>query len=191
MTATVVPLHDPISHARAVRARLWNPPNARRSSSELDIITGRRRQAQIRQQRLDQDKSDETLRRELLLDAGMRNFLDDYAVTKKIAAVIQEEETAEPPKIRVIVQFVADKFKTTPVMLMSQRRTHNVLWPRFIAMYLARELTFRSLPEIGRALGRRDHTTVLHGVRRVKARMETDAEFKEQVEGYQRELASE
>ena len=53
--------------------------------------------------------------------------------------------------------------------LFAERRTKGIVKPRQIAMYLAKELTPRSLPDIGRRIGGRDHTTVLHGVRKIDA----------------------
>ncbi len=58
--------------------------------------------------------------------------------------------------------------------LLSSRRTANVVRPRQVAMYLAKTLTLRSLPEIGRRFGGRDHTTVLHAVRKMHRLAATD-----------------
>ena len=52
--------------------------------------------------------------------------------------------------------------------LLSPSRTARIAWPRQVAMYLARELTDESLPAIGRHFGGRDHTTVLHALRRTR-----------------------
>ena len=65
---------------------------------------------------------------------------------------------------------------------MSSRRTANVVRPRQIAMYLAKTLTLRSLPEIGRRFGGRDHTTVLHAVRKIEGLVGNDAVLAEEVE---------
>jgi chromosomal replication initiator protein len=64
----------------------------------------------------------------------------------------------------------------------SPQRARRVARPRQVAMYLARKLTTRSLPEIGRRFGGRDHTTVLHACRRVEALCEEDKLFKQQVD---------
>jgi chromosomal replication initiator protein len=66
--------------------------------------------------------------------------------------------------------------------LLSQRRHRSVVWPRQIGMYLAKNLTSRSLPEIGRRFGNRDHTTVLHAIRKVEQLMADDTTLKEEVE---------
>ena len=64
----------------------------------------------------------------------------------------------------------------------SARRARAVARPRQVAMYLAKQLTSRSLPEIGRKFGNRDHTTVMHAVSRVTELMERDGTFAEDVE---------
>ena len=76
--------------------------------------------------------------------------------------------------IENIQKTVTDYFKLRVADLLSKRRTRSIARPRQIAMALAKELTNHSLPEIGDAFGGRDHTTVLHGCRRIKALRETD-----------------
>lgn len=66
--------------------------------------------------------------------------------------------------------------------MLSARRTRNVVRPRQIAMYLCKKLTLRSLPEIGRKFGGRDHTTVLHAVRKIESLRQSDPIIREQVE---------
>jgi chromosomal replication initiator protein len=72
---------------------------------------------------------------------------------------------------------VADYYQVRLSDLLSARRTRDVTLPRQIAMYLAKRLTTRSLPEIGRRFGGRDHTTVIHAVRKIKKLRETTAEI--------------
>jgi chromosomal replication initiator protein len=71
--------------------------------------------------------------------------------------------------IENIQKTVADYFKLRVADLLSKRRSRSIARPRQIAMALAKELTSHSLPEIGDAFGGRDHTTVLHGCRRIAA----------------------
>lgn len=73
-----------------------------------------------------------------------------------------------------IQKTVADYFKIRVADLLSKKRTRSIARPRQVAMALAKELTNHSLPEIGDAFGGRDHTTVLHGCRRVESLRETD-----------------
>jgi chromosomal replication initiator protein len=76
--------------------------------------------------------------------------------------------------IENIQKTVADYFKLRVADLLSRRRSRSVARPRQFAMALAKELTNHSLPEIGDAFGGRDHTTVLHGCRRIASLRETD-----------------
>jgi chromosomal replication initiator protein len=67
-----------------------------------------------------------------------------------------------------IQKLVADYYKLKQADLLSERRTRAVARPRHVAMYLAKQLTTRSYPDIGRRFGGRDHTTVLHAVKRIE-----------------------
>jgi hypothetical protein len=86
------------------------------------------------------------------------------------------------PSIQYIMSKTAEFFGTTAVDMTSQRRDAASMRPRQIAMYLAKTLTLRSLPEIGRRFGGRDHTTILHAVRKIDGLLETDPELRSQVE---------
>ncbi|MFY8121414.1 MAG: chromosomal replication initiator protein DnaA [Burkholderiaceae bacterium] len=73
--------------------------------------------------------------------------------------------------VELIQKTVADHYKIKVADMYSKRRPNNIAMPRQVAMYLAKELTQKSLPEIGELFGGRDHTTVLHAVRKIgKAR---------------------
>ncbi len=85
-------------------------------------------------------------------------------------------------KIDDIQIAVAKHFKVSKPDLLSARRSRSVVRPRQIAMYLAKILTSRSLPEIGRRFGNRDHTTVLHAVRKIEKMMADDTSFAQEVE---------
>ncbi len=76
--------------------------------------------------------------------------------------------------IENIQKTVAEYFKIRVGDLLSKRRTRSIARPRQVAMALSKELTNHSLPEIGDAFGGRDHTTVLHGCRRIESLRETD-----------------
>ena len=76
--------------------------------------------------------------------------------------------------IENIQKTVAEYFKLRVADLLSKRRSRSIARPRQVAMALAKELTNHSLPEIGDAFGGRDHTTVLHGCRRIEALRSTD-----------------
>ncbi len=77
---------------------------------------------------------------------------------------------------------VAEHFNMRQAEMFSDRRARSVARPRQVAMYLAKELTTRSLPEIGKKFGGRDHTTVIHAVRKIKELQEKDPALAEDVE---------
>lgn len=83
---------------------------------------------------------------------------------------------------------VAEYFSIKISDMQSARRSQNVARPRQVAMYLSKMLTSRSFPEIGRKFGGRDHTTVLHAVRKVEELLDLDKEFYEDVQILKRTL---
>ena len=87
-----------------------------------------------------------------------------------------------------IQKAVSAHFELKPVDLVSARRAVVVARPRQIAMYLAKRLTTRSLPEIGRKFGGRDHSTVIHAVRRIEELRDKDREIDTAVRYLLREL---
>jgi chromosomal replication initiator protein len=84
---------------------------------------------------------------------------------------------------------VAEHFNMRVADMHSERRARAVARPRQVAMFLAKQLTQRSLPEIGRKFGGRDHTTVLHAVKKVEELMANDQGFAEDIELLRRTLA--
>jgi chromosomal replication initiator protein len=92
--------------------------------------------------------------------------------------------------IEEIQRRVAEHYNMRLTDMSSPRRARAVARPRQIAMYLAKQLTSRSLPEIGRKFGNRDHTTVMHACAKVGELMERDAAFAEDVELLRRMLES-
>jgi chromosomal replication initiator protein len=97
---------------------------------------------------------------------------------------------AEPKRVRIedIQRIVARQYNVSRADLLSSRRTANVVRPRQVAMYLAKVLTLRSLPEIGRRFGGRDHTTVLHAVRKIENLVGNDSALAEEIEALKRQL---
>jgi len=87
-----------------------------------------------------------------------------------------------------IQKTVADHFNLKQADLLSERRTRSVARPRQMAMYLCKQHTTRSYPDIGRRFGGRDHTTVLHGVRKIEELMAQDDQIARDVEALTRKL---
>jgi len=92
--------------------------------------------------------------------------------------------------IQEIQKRVAEHWNIRVSEMSSARRSRNIARPRQVAMYLAKQLTSKSLPDIGRHFGDRDHTTVMHAVSRITALMAADAAFAEDVELLRRMLES-
>jgi len=91
------------------------------------------------------------------------------------------------PTVEAIKKLVCDRYNVRPAEMDSPRRARAVARPRQVAMYLAKQLTSLSLPDIGRKFGR-DHSTVLYGVRKIEKLMEDDKALEEEVEALRRKL---
>ena len=83
---------------------------------------------------------------------------------------------------------VARRWRVRPDALMSKRRTKDLTVPRQVAMYLIKEILDTSLVQIGEVFGDRDHSTVIHSIRKVEHDMESDSSFRREVEETQAEL---
>ena len=92
--------------------------------------------------------------------------------------------TGEPKRVRIedIQRIVARHYNVSKTELLSNRRTRTIVKPRQVAMYLAKVMTPRSLPEIGRRFGGRDHTTVLHAVRKIEGLSGADNTMAQEIE---------
>jgi len=90
----------------------------------------------------------------------------------------------EPRRIKIedILRIISRHFGVSKGDLLSQRRHRSVVWPRQIGMYLAKQLTARSLPEIGRRFGNRDHTTVLHAIRKIEGELADNPRLRDELD---------
>ena len=84
--------------------------------------------------------------------------------------------------IEEIQRKVAEHYNIRLSDLIGPKRLRTIARPRQVAMYLAKQLTPRSLPEIGRRFGGRDHTTIMHGVRRIEELMATDSQLSDDLQ---------
>ena len=87
-----------------------------------------------------------------------------------------------------IIRKVADHYNLRLTDILSPRRARSVARPRQVAMFLAKMLTSKSLPEIGRRFGGRDHTTVIHAVKKIEELRSIDNQIAEDVELLRRML---
>ncbi len=90
--------------------------------------------------------------------------------------------------VEEIQRKVSDHYNIRLSDMIGPKRLRNYARPRQVAMYLAKTLTNRSLPEIGRRFGGRDHTTVMHGVRRIEELKATDSQIADDIELLRRAL---
>jgi chromosomal replication initiator protein len=113
-----------------------------------------------------------------------RSFEPDLNIERVDALLGHLVNTGEPKRVRIedIQRVVSRHFNVSRQELVSNRRTRVIVKPRQIAMYLAKTMTPRSFPEIGRRFGGRDHTTVLHAVRKIEDLMNKDTKLSHEVE---------
>ena len=131
------------------------------------------------------------------LDGAVNRLVAANQLTREPITIGMAERTLadlvrsrEVRRVRIedILRIVSRHYKVPRNDLLSSRRSRDVVRPRQIAMYLAKSLTSRSLPEIGRRFGGRDHTTVLHSVRKVEQMMKDDGDLCQEIELLKRML---
>ena len=113
------------------------------------------------------------------------SLLEEKPITLELTKEVLKDLLREPKKL-VTVDFiqrcVAEEFGVSLQEIKMKRRSKNIVLPRQIAMYLSRELTDLSLPEIGNFLGGKDHTTVLHSYNKIKEAVKKDETLKARIE---------
>jgi chromosomal replication initiator protein len=113
-------------------------------------------------------------------------------ITLDIAETVIRDlvQNLEPRRIKIedILRIISRHYGVSKGDLLSQRRHRSVVWPRQIGMYLAKHLTARSLPEIGRRFGGRDHTTVLHAIRKIEGEISKNPNLGDELEELKRLL---
>ncbi|MBN9669218.1 chromosomal replication initiator protein DnaA [Roseibium aggregatum] len=125
------------------------------------------------------------------LEGALNRLFAHNQLTKQPVTMDLAEKTlhdlvriGEPRSIKVeeIQQVVCKHFSVTKADLLSSCRARTLVRPRQIAMYIAKVVTGRSLPEIGRRFGNRDHTTVLHAVRKIEDMANKDKALAQEIE---------
>lgn len=82
----------------------------------------------------------------------------------------------------LIINTVAEHFGVRPEDITSKKRNSEFVQPRQVVMYLCRELTENSLSAVGKILGKKDHTTVIHGIKKIEAELEHNEELKNKID---------
>lgn len=113
-----------------------------------------------------------------------RSFEPDLSLDRVDELLGHLVNAGEPKRVRIedIQRVVSRHYNVSRQELVSNRRTRVIVKPRQIAMYLAKTMTPRSFPEIGRRFGGRDHTTVLHAVRKIEDLISKDTKLSHEVE---------
>ena len=83
---------------------------------------------------------------------------------------------------QLIINVVSEHFGITPLDLIGQKRSKELVFPRQIVMYLCGDMTSESLQNIGKALGGRDHTTIIHGTKKIASELKTDENLKNTID---------
>lgn len=118
----------------------------------------------------------------LLAHSTLTGTLPTIESAKDAIRDLMQTTTSRRVKIEDIQKLVAIRYNVTRDDILSERRSASIVAPRQIAMYLSRTLTFRSMPEIGRLFGGRDHTTVLHAVRKIDRLIRKDNTLKHEID---------
>jgi chromosomal replication initiator protein len=129
------------------------------------------------------------------LEGALNKLVAHSTLTRTEPTEEQLEETLqdliEVPKTlspQEVIKAVARFYRMSEQKLTGRKRNKDIVRPRQVAMYLARKETQASLPEIGDALGGRDHTTVLYGVEKIEGQMEEDTTLRREIMAIQEQL---
>ncbi len=130
---------------------------------------------------------------------GAFNKIIAFTRLNKVDLTIESAEEAlkdviYPNKAReitpnLIIKVVAEHFGVRPEDIVSKKRNSEFVQPRQVVMYLCRELTNVSQVNIGRILGKKDHTTVIHGVKKIEAEMQNSEEFRNKINVIMKKLS--
>jgi chromosomal replication initiator protein len=129
----------------------------------------------------------------MLIRLGAYASLTGSEITLNMARDILKDIIVEKTKeitVEMIQKHVADHFKIKVAELKSDKRLKTFVVPRQIAMFICRELTKSSYPEIGEKFGGKDHSTIIHSVKKVEKLMTSDLQIKSVVENLRKQLIS-
>ncbi len=122
--------------------------------------------------------------------ASLRGQQPTPDIARKLLDKLGPDRRSVKPSVEDVLSATASVFGVTPNELVARDRRPDVARARKVAIYLARELTGKSLPEIGRRLGGRDHSTILSAVRSLSGELERDGDLAQAVDKLKRQLAA-
>ncbi|WP_393991493.1 helix-turn-helix domain-containing protein [Xanthobacter oligotrophicus] len=176
--------------AKARRARLFGlcpaqgrplsvPPPKRPSSERRPVLSPE----EAAEQRVARRREVDRIRRE-----KERALREGAPPIQRVIPPLPEGYDPLCPTVPAIMRFVAAYYGCTAQDLQSPSRIHTVVKPRQVAMYLAKTLTTRSMSEVARRFGGRDHTTALHAVRKIAALIGEASDLTAEVEALRLKL---
>lgn len=135
--------------------------------------------AHLEKYRLERQQLEEAARRKLEeLKQAAQKAADDLQSFEEWMAI----QGLSISTVKLILRLVAEHYQVTPADLIGTSRMASLIFPRHVAMYLARKTTSLSLPQIAAKFGRKDHTTAWHAISKIGARMAVDDVFRATVE---------
>ena len=129
----------------------------------------------------------------MLIRLGAFSSLTGNEITLKMAREVLKDIIVDKTRelsIEIIQKQVAEFYKVKVSELKSEKRQKAIVVPRQVAIYLCRELTKASYPEIGEKFGGKDHSTIIHSVKKIERLSEQDADLKGTIENLRRGLLS-
>ena len=108
--------------------------------------------------------------------------IDVAMAESELKDFIYPDQNNKKITVELIMETIAEHYELTIADLVSTKKSKNIAYPRQICMYLCRSLTEFSLDDIGKALGKRDHTTILYGIQKIEKDMKADRSLQNTVE---------
>ncbi len=112
-----------------------------------------------------------------LIRVSAYSLLEEKTITLKMAQMILKDmvrETVKTISVEMVQEATANYYNVSTADLKTKKRHKNIVLPRQVAMYITRQLTTLSLPEIGKAFGGKDHTTVLHSYKKIEREIQAN-----------------
>ena len=124
----------------------------------------------------------------VIAHASLRNEEPTPDLARRVLTHLESKQAAREPGIDDVIATTAKEFGLNREELLARTHRQTAVTARQVAMYLARKLTGHSLPEIGRRFGGRDHTTVLHAIKKIEAQLDSDPAVQSSVDRVRAEL---
>jgi len=176
-------------HALEVKRRLRAPIGGKRSS-ELEVISvAQQRREAWEVLRREREADDETKHQQRLaaIAAETRRIRNEFLESEMAWAA---RMNARGIQVSAIIDACCAKYGVKPLEILSHRREMPVVFVRQVVAYLCTEVTTKSLPEIGRFLNGRDHTTIMHARNKIRALVASSPDFAAQMDALKKQLGA-